>query len=107
MTEYLTKKDKKRVESFLRVGEEIVLGKVRVDPGKCTGCGFCVHACAASALEVVDLISRMVEELPQCIGCGDCVAICPEQAISLEGFIQFNGFFRFLDRGKPMLPRKF
>ncbi len=39
MTEFLTKENKRRVESFRRVGEDVLLGKVVIDTDKCTGCG--------------------------------------------------------------------
>lgn len=107
MTDYLSKQDRKKVESFLNIGTDVVLGNVNIDTEKCTGCQFCVNACAASSLEVSDGKSRMVEKLPVCIACGDCVAICPEQAITIERFISFNHFFRFLDRGESMPPRRF
>jgi ferredoxin len=107
MPEYLTRKDKTRVESYNRLGEDMILGKVVIDQDKCTGCGLCVGACAASAIELEDKKARMVKDFPACISCGDCVAICPEEAIELVEFIQFHRFFRYIDRGKPEPPRKF
>ena len=107
MPEYMTRKDKRRIESFLKLGEDVTLGTVIIDHDKCKGCELCAKACAASCLEVVDKKSRMVEDLPFCMSCGDCVAICPEGAIKLVDFIQFHRFFRYLDRGKPEMPRKF
>ncbi len=107
MPEYMTRKDRKRIESFRNLGQDVTLGKVIIDREKCRGCGLCTKACAASCLEVVDDKSRMVEDLPFCMSCGDCVAICPEGAIELAGYIQFHRFFRYLDRGKPEPPRRF
>ncbi len=104
----MTRKDRRHIESFLSVGEDVTLGMVIIDQDKCKGCGFCAAACAAAALEITaDKKCRMVEEMPFCISCGDCVAICPEDAIELTEFIQFHRFFRYLDRGEPEQPRKF
>lgn len=107
MPEYMTRKDKKQIEHFNRIGEDVELGKVRIDSGQCTGCGFCIKACAAAALEVVEKKSRMIADRPFCVSCGDCVAICPENAIELVHFLQFKRFFRYLDRGTPQPPRRF
>ena len=106
MPEFITRKDRK-IESFSRIGEDVELGRVEIDRERCTGCGFCVKACAAASLEVIDKKCRMVEERPFCVSCGDCVAICPEDAIELVHFLQFKRFFRYLDRGKPEPPRRF
>nr|HID12780.1 DNA mismatch repair endonuclease MutL [Anaerolineae bacterium] len=35
-----------------RVLEDVALGQVAIDQEKCSGCGFCTKACAASCLEV-------------------------------------------------------
>ncbi len=107
MTEFISKKQRKRVESYLKIDEDITLGGVKIDHDLCKGCKFCVKCCAASALEIVEKKSRMVIDQPFCMACADCVAICPEGAISMAGYIQFNHFFHFLDRGKPEPPRQF
>ena len=107
MPEQMTRKDRRKIESFHGIGADVVLGEVTIDRDRCKGCGFCVAACAAGCLEVVDKKCRMVEDLPFCMSCGDCVAICPEDAVELVEFIQFKRAFRYLDRGKPSPPRKF
>jgi len=107
MPETITKKDRKKVESFNKIGEDVFLGEVKIQTKKCTGCGFCVNACAASALEVKNKKAQMIDVLPMCMGCGDCVAICPENAIELVKFIEFNLFFKYIDRGHPEWPRRF
>jgi ferredoxin len=50
---------------------------------------------------------KMIDVLPACMSCGDCVAICPRGAIQLKGYFQLKRYFRYLDRGEPLLPRKF
>jgi ferredoxin len=103
----LTRKDRRRIESYRRVGEDVVLGRVEIDAQKCTGCGFCTRACPARALEVANRKARMAGEQPFCFSCGDCVAMCPEKAITLAEYLRFQHFFRYLDRGEPAAPRRF
>ncbi len=107
MTEFLTKKERKRVESFLKIGEDVILGSVKIDHDLCKGCKFCAKSCPAAVLEIIEKKCRMVEILPMCMSCGCCVAICPENAINMVSFIEFKYFFRYLDRGTPELPRQF
>lgn len=107
MTQYLTFREKFKIESFHKLGEDVELGEVVFDAEKCSGCGYCAAACAAKAIELVDKKARMVKDLPFCMSCGDCVAICPEGAVKLNRFIDFKKAFRYLDRGEPLWPRKF
>jgi len=107
MPENISRKERKKIESFHRQGEDINLGVVLIDQELCNGCGVCTRACAAACLEVVDKKCRMVDEFPFCMSCGDCVAICPEDAIQIREFIKFNRHFKYLDRGEPAPPRKF
>ena len=53
----------------------VALIGVRVDAGKCTGCGRCVARCGMDIRSVGD---------HECIHCGACAAECPTQAISLK-----------------------
>ncbi len=48
---------------------------VRVDAGKCTGCGACVKNCKMDVRRVGDR---------ECIHCGECVARCSACALSLK-----------------------
>jgi 2-oxoglutarate ferredoxin oxidoreductase subunit delta len=107
MPEYLKLKDRWKIESFRKLGEDVVLGTVEIDRDKCRGCGLCVGACAASALELKDKKVKMIDVLPACMSCGDCVAICSRGALKLKGYLQLKRYFRYLDRGEPSLPRKF
>ena len=107
MPQHLGLGDRLRIESFHKIGEDVELGVVVVDADKCKGCNYCVHACPAGALEVVEKKARMVLELPMCMSCGDCTAICPEGAITLTKWIEFKRYFRYLDRGRPEWPRQF
>ncbi len=107
MPEHITRKDRRVVESFYKIGEDIVLGEVKIDQEKCSGCSLCAQTCASGALEVIDKKARMIQELPMCMSCGDCVAICSEDAIEITRFYQFKRAFRELDRGEAELPRMF
>ena len=107
MPEFLTRADRLRIESFNKLGEDIILGMVEIDQETCSGCGLCVPACAGNAIEMVDKKARMVKELPLCMGCGDCVAICPDKSITVTRFLEFKRAFRYLDRGRPEPPRRF
>ena len=107
MPEYLKCKDWLKIESFRKLGKDIILGTIEIERDKCRGCGLCVGACAASALELKDKKVKMIDVLPACMSCGDCVAICPRGALKLKGYFQLKRYFRYLDRGEPSLPRKF
>jgi Fe-S-cluster-containing hydrogenase component 2 len=56
---------------------------VKIDEGKCDGCGQCVPACAEGAIQVVDGKARLVSELC-CDGLGACLGECPRDAITIE-----------------------
>jgi len=107
MPEHLNLFGRRKIESYKKIGVDILLGEVKIDHEKCKGCGLCVDACAAAALELADKKARMVQEMPACMSCGDCTAICPEEAIELIKFIEFKRAFRYLDRGKTSFPRRF
>jgi MinD superfamily P-loop ATPase len=107
MPEHIRLRERLRVESFHRLGKDVILGEIAIDQDKCNGCGLCTHCCAASAIVLKNKKASINDELPACMSCGDCVSICPQQAITLKEFIQFKCYFRYLDRGKPEPPRKF
>ena len=48
---------------------------VRVDTGKCSGCGSCVRSCGMDVKRVGDR---------ECIHCAGCMDVCPEKAITLK-----------------------
>jgi len=56
---------------------------VRIDGGKCDGCGKCVRACAEGAIRLVDGKARLVSE-SHCDGLGACLGECPRGAITVE-----------------------
>lgn len=48
------------------------------DPAKCSGCGTCSEKCPEEAIEMIDGMPVVNQEL--CIECGVCIIICPYQA---------------------------
>ena len=51
------------------------LAGVRVDEGRCTGCGACVRSCGMDVRRVADR---------ECIHCARCMDVCAAKAISLK-----------------------
>src|SRR5512143_4092024 len=55
---------------------------VKIDEGKCTGCGLCIPNCAEGALKIVDGKAKLMSE-KFCDGLGACLGHCPEDAITV------------------------
>ena len=56
---------------------------VKIDEGKCDGCGLCIIACAEGALQIVDGKARLAAD-KYCDSLGACLGECPQGAISIE-----------------------
>lgn len=57
-----------------------------IDPDRCTGCGWCVAACAPHvlALEASEWRKRSrLQDATRCTGCSDCAVTCPFHAITM------------------------
>ena len=57
-----------------------------IDPTRCTGCGWCVAACAPHvlSLETVNGVKRSsLHDAPGCTGCALCAVRCPFDAITM------------------------
>ena len=61
--------------AFYGLFSRIALVGVKVDCGRCTGCGKCVKECPMDIQHVGD---------HECISCGKCVTVCPTKAIELR-----------------------
>jgi Pyruvate/2-oxoacid:ferredoxin oxidoreductase delta subunit len=56
---------------------------IKIDEGKCTGCGLCIPNCAEGALKIVNGKAKLVKDI-YCDGLGACLGHCPEGALSIE-----------------------
>lgn len=57
-----------------------ILPHRKVDPERCSLCGYCRDNCPASAIE----LHPLPVFLPDCFICFNCVRLCPEHAISVD-----------------------
>lgn len=64
-----------------------VLPVIRAE--RCTGCGDCVEACPAGALELREGVAVLARP-EDCRYCGDCETLCPQGAIALPFEIVFG-----------------
>lgn len=56
---------------------------IKIDEGKCNGCGLCIPNCPEGALQIIDEKARLISDL-FCDGLGACIGHCPEGAITIE-----------------------
>lgn len=56
---------------------------IKIDEGKCNGCGLCIPNCPEGALRIIDGKARLISDL-FCDGLGACIGHCPEGAITTE-----------------------
>ncbi|HET6420380.1 MAG TPA: DUF362 domain-containing protein, partial [Geobacteraceae bacterium] len=48
----------------------------------CTGCGFCLKACAHDAIRILEGKARIYPE--KCAGCGRCISVCLKKAVKIK-----------------------
>ncbi|MGA7564039.1 MAG: 4Fe-4S binding protein [Desulfobaccales bacterium] len=56
---------------------------IRIDQGKCDGCGMCVPSCAEGAIQIVDGKAVLLAD-KFCDGLGACLGECPQGALTIE-----------------------
>jgi Fe-S-cluster-containing hydrogenase component 2 len=56
---------------------------IKIDEGKCNGCGLCVSACHEGAIGMVDGKAKLLRD-DYCDGLGNCLPVCPTGAITFE-----------------------
>ncbi|MDD7719082.1 MAG: 4Fe-4S binding protein [Eubacteriaceae bacterium] len=56
---------------------------IKIDEGKCNGCGLCATACHEGAIGMVNGKAKLLRD-DFCDGLGDCLPACPTGAISFE-----------------------
>ena len=77
---------------------------LRLDDGKCTGCGECTRVCPHGVFEMQRSKARIVRR-DACIECGACANNCPPGALSVDAGVgcataMLDGILRFGDPGK-------
>jgi NAD-dependent dihydropyrimidine dehydrogenase PreA subunit len=56
---------------------------IKIDKGKCNGCGLCVAACHEGAIGMIDGKAALLRD-DYCDGLGNCLPVCPTGAITFE-----------------------
>lgn len=56
---------------------------IKIDEGKCNGCGGCAKVCHEDAIEILNGKAKLTRE-NYCDGLGDCLLECPTEAITFE-----------------------
>ena len=51
---------------------------VKIDAGKCTGCGGCIDLCPAMAISMLNDVVCVDDE--KCTKCSICIKVCPVRA---------------------------
>ncbi len=88
--------------------DNVSMGRVEINNDACNGCKLCVEACPANSLEMAGKKAvRMLGVGASCIACGDCVPICHPGAIKITRYLEYQGLYKTLGRGKASFPRKF
>ena len=56
---------------------------IKIDDGKCDGCGLCIPECHEGALQIIDDKAVLLSDL-MCDGLGACIGHCPQEALTIE-----------------------
>lgn len=72
----------------LTLGEKqlTAIGKSRLNPQRCIGCGACAGACPYEVIRMAETDGHYYPriDLSRCVGCGACANICPKQALTID-----------------------
>jgi NAD-dependent dihydropyrimidine dehydrogenase PreA subunit len=66
-----------------------MIGKVKIDIERCTGCGTCVDVCPEKVFELQEEEEKKVSKVvagDRCFACRACEVRCPERAMAITGF---------------------
>jgi len=78
------------------------MGKMEVDPKKCTGCGLCIENCLFRTWEMSDDKIPRFKDNWACFSCYNCMVACPRDAISIvEPYHVDSGFWKTLPHSFP------
>lgn len=66
------------------------IAELKIDTGKCTGCGLCVKVCPGSIISIGGADKATHGDITEfgwdgCWKCMHCLAVCPQGAISVLG----------------------
>ncbi len=78
------------------------LTKPRLDPDRCTGCGFCLDVCPSGVLALEKGKITLARE--DCFGCDHCAAVCPAEAIAIDSVSTGNLALATIETGGRWLP---
>lgn len=59
------------------------VARIKLDRGKCTGCGICKTVCPHNVFEINNMKADLIRK-NSCIECGACDINCPVNAIDVE-----------------------
>jgi nitroreductase/Fe-S-cluster-containing hydrogenase component 2 len=77
----------------------VMSGIMKVDPEKCSSCGFCLQNCCFKCWEMDEEKHPRMKESAICFSCFNCMVACPKDAISIVRPYEVKG--GFFDTGFP------
>lgn len=68
------------------MGSSFITYEIKIDTGKCTGCGTCAENCPMGVLEMATVGRKKLSKVKNpdmCVGCHTCELRCPYEAIKV------------------------
>jgi formate hydrogenlyase subunit 6/NADH:ubiquinone oxidoreductase subunit I len=91
--------------------EYATTGRLRIDLDLCNGCGVCAVICPGKAISIRGegkaKKACLDDDFPQCMSCNDCAAICERGALKAVLAYDFGLYYKKLNRGEFMPPRRY